>query len=113
MDESVGIIEEQNVSIKDAKELFNTISDSVNGLKEGLDNITQLNEAMDTNRNNVVSKMEDVAAVATETAQPLKRLQHQPLMLSRQCTTLTNLQLSLIILQRLLRRQLISSSYNN
>ena len=55
-------------SIKDAKELFNTISDSVNGLKEGLDNITQLNEAMDTNRNNVVSKMEDVAAVATETA---------------------------------------------
>ena len=64
MDESVGIIEEQNVSIKDAKELF----DSVNGLKEGLDNITQLNEAMDTNRNNVVSKMEDVAAVATETA---------------------------------------------
>ena len=33
MDESVGIIEEQNVSIKDAKELFNTISDSVNGLK--------------------------------------------------------------------------------
>ena len=43
MDESVGIIEEQNVSIKDAKELFNTISDSVNGLKEGLDNITQLN----------------------------------------------------------------------
>lgn len=68
MDESVGIIEEQNVSIKDAKELFNTISDSVNGLKEGLDNITQLNEAMDTNRNNVVSKMEDVAAVATETA---------------------------------------------
>ena len=32
MDESVGIIEEQNVSIKDAKELFNTISDSVNGL---------------------------------------------------------------------------------
>ena len=68
MDESVGIIEEQNVSIKDAKELFNTISDSVNGLKEGLYNITQLNEAMDTNRNNVVSKMEDVAAVATETA---------------------------------------------
>ena len=68
MDESVGIIEEQNVSIKDAKELFNTISDSVNGLKEGLDNITQLNEAMDTNRSNVVSKMEDVAAVATETA---------------------------------------------
>ena len=68
LDESVGIIEEQNVSIKDAKELFNTISDSVNGLKEGLDNITQLNEAMDTNRNNVVSKMEDDAAVATETA---------------------------------------------
>ena len=68
MDESVEIIEEQNVSIKDAKELFNTISDSVNALKEGLDNITELNEAMDTNRNNVVSKMEDVAAVATETA---------------------------------------------
>lgn len=113
MDESVGIIEEQNVSIKDAKELFNTISDSVNGLKEGLDNITQLNEAMDTNRNNVVSKMEDVAAVATETAAASEELQHQPLMLSRQCTTLTNLQLSLIILQRLLRRQLISSSYNN
>ncbi len=68
MDESVSIIEEQNVSIKDAKKLFNTISDSVNGLKEGLDNINKLNEEMDANRNNVVSKMEDVAAVATETA---------------------------------------------
>lgn len=113
MDESVGIIEEQNVSIKDAKELFNTISDSVNGLKEGLDNITQLNEAMDTNRNNVVSKMEDVAAVATETAAASEELQHQPLMLSRQCTTLMNLQLNLIISQRLLRKLLISSSCNN
>ncbi|RGS26759.1 hypothetical protein, partial [Lachnospira eligens] len=30
--------------------------------------ILHSNEAMDTNRNNVVSKMEDVAAVATETA---------------------------------------------
>ena len=48
--------------------MFNTISDSVNALKEGLDNITKLNEEMDANRNNVVSKMEDVAAVATETA---------------------------------------------
>jgi methyl-accepting chemotaxis protein len=36
MDESVGIIEEQNVSIKDAKELFNTISDSVNGLSRSM-----------------------------------------------------------------------------
>lgn len=68
MDESVEIIAEQNKSINSAKELFNTISTSVNALKEGLDNITKLNEQMDTNRENVVEKMEDVASVATETA---------------------------------------------
>ena len=113
MDESVGIIEEQNVSIKDAKELFNTISDSVNGLKEGLDNITQLNEAMDTNRNNVVSKMEDVAAVATETAAASEEVTASAVDVEQKCTTLMNLQLNLIISQRLLRKLLISSSCNN
>lgn len=68
MDESVQIVNEQNVSIASAKELFNTISESVNALKEGLDNIAKLNSEMDDNRNTVVSKMEDVAAVATQTA---------------------------------------------
>ena len=68
MDESVQIVNEQNVSIASAKELFNTISESVNALKEGLDNIAKLNSEMDENRNTVVSKMEDVAAVATQTA---------------------------------------------
>lgn len=113
MDESVGIIEEQNVSIKDAKELFNTISDSVNGLKEGLDNITQLNEAMDTNRSNVVSKMEDVAAVATETAAASEEVTASAVDVEQTMQTLMNLQLNLIISQRLLRKLLISSSCNN
>lgn len=68
MDESVDIIDEQNKSINDAKELFGHISDAVNALKEGLDNIDSLNEQMDASRENVVKSMEDVASVSTETA---------------------------------------------
>lgn len=68
MDESVDIIDEQNKSINDAKELFGHISDAVNALKEGLDNIASLNEQMDASRENVVKSMEDVASVSTETA---------------------------------------------
>lgn len=67
MDESVDIIDEQNKSINDAKELFGHISDAVNALKEGLDNIASLNEQMDASRENVVKSMEDVASVSTET----------------------------------------------
>ena len=68
MDESVDIIDEQNKSINAAKELFGHISDAVNALKEGLDNIASLNEQMDVSRENVVKSMEDVASVSTETA---------------------------------------------
>ena len=68
MDESVDIIDEQNKAINDAKELFGHISDAVNALKEGLDNIASLNEQMDASRENVVKSMEDVASVSTETA---------------------------------------------
>lgn len=68
MDESVDIIDEQNKSINDAKELFGHISDAVNALKEGLDNIASLNEQMDASRENVVKSMEYVASVSTETA---------------------------------------------
>lgn len=68
MDESVDIIDEQNKSINDAKELFGHISDAVNALKEGLDNLASLNEQMDASRENVVKSMEDVASVSTETA---------------------------------------------
>ena len=68
MDESVDIIDEQNKSINDAKELFGHISDAVNALKEGLDNIASLNEQMDASRENVVKSMEDVASVSAETA---------------------------------------------
>lgn len=68
MDESVDIIDEQNKSINDAKELFGHISDAVNALKEGFDNIASLNEQMDASRENVVKSMEDVASVSTETA---------------------------------------------
>lgn len=68
MDESVDIIDEQNKSINDAKELFGYISDAVNALKEGLDNIASLNEQMDASRENVVKSMEDVASISTETA---------------------------------------------
>ena len=68
MDESVDIIDEQNKSINDAKELFGHISDAVNALKKGLDNIASLNDQMDASRENVVKSMEDVASVSTETA---------------------------------------------
>ena len=68
MDESVDIIDEQNKSINDAKELFGHISDAVNALKEGLDNIASLNEQMDASCENVVKSTEDVASVSTETA---------------------------------------------
>lgn len=68
MDESVDIIDEQNKSINDAKELFGHISDAVNALKEGLDNIASLNDQMDASCENVVKSMEDVASVSTETA---------------------------------------------
>lgn len=68
MDESVDIIDEQNKSINDAKELFGHISDAVNALKEGLDNIASLNDQMDASRENVVKSMEDVVSVSTETA---------------------------------------------
>lgn len=68
MDESVDIIDEQNKSINDAKELFGHISDAVNALKEGLDNIASLNDQMDASRENVVKSMGDVASVSTETA---------------------------------------------
>lgn len=68
MDESVDIIDEQNKSINDAKELFGHISDAVNALKEGLDDIASLNDQMDASRENVVKSMEDVASVSTETA---------------------------------------------
>ncbi len=62
------IIMEQNKSIQDAKELFNTISNSVNALTEGLNNIEKLNQEMDSSRGTVIKQMEDVASVSTETA---------------------------------------------
>lgn len=68
LDETDDIITEQNMSIQDTKNLFNTISNSVNALKEGLDNITNLNTQMDDSRQSVIDKMEDVAAISTETA---------------------------------------------
>ena len=68
LDETDDIITEQNMSIQDTKNLFNTISNSVNALKEGLDNITNLNTQMDDSRQSVIEKMEDVAAISTETA---------------------------------------------
>ena len=68
LDETDDIITEQNMSIQDTKNLFNTISNSVNALKEGLDNITNLNTQMYDSRQSVIDKMEDVAAISTETA---------------------------------------------
>lgn len=68
LDESNDLINEQNVSIQDTKELFNTITNAVISLTEGLENISKLNEEMDSNRVNVVEKMEDVASISTETA---------------------------------------------
>lgn len=68
LDETNEIITEQNKSIQDTKELFNTISTSINALTEGLDNIAKLNEQMDNSRGAVVERMEDVASISTETA---------------------------------------------
>ena len=51
-----------------ADELFNTISNAVNALTEGLDNINKLNEKMDESRGTVVSSMENVVKISTETA---------------------------------------------
>lgn len=68
LDETNQIITEQNESIQDTKDLFNTISTSINALTEGLDNIAKLNEQMDNSRVNVIEKMEDVASISTETA---------------------------------------------
>ena len=68
LDETNEIITEQNKSIQDTKELFNTISSSINALTEGLDNIAKLNEQMDNSRGAVVERMEDVASISTETA---------------------------------------------
>ncbi len=68
LDKSDEIIMEQNKSIQDAKELFNTISDSIDGLTEGLHNIENLNAQMDESREEVVKRMEDVASISTETA---------------------------------------------
>ena len=39
LDETNQIITEQNQSIQDTKDLFNTISTSINALTEGLDNL--------------------------------------------------------------------------
>lgn len=68
LDESNELIHEQNQSIQDTKELFNTITNAVTSLTEGLENITKLNEEMDNSRGNVIEKMEDVASISTETA---------------------------------------------
>lgn len=68
LDETDEIIMEQNKSIQDTKELFNTISNAVNALTEGLDNINKLNEKMDESRGTVVSSMENVVKISTETA---------------------------------------------
>ena len=68
LDETNQIITEQNQSIQDTKDLFNTISTSINALTEGLDNIAKLNEQMDNSRGNVIDRMEDVASISTETA---------------------------------------------
>lgn len=68
LDETDEIVAEQNASIQDAKELFNTISNSINALTEGLNNIDKLNQEMNESRGTVISSMDDVVAVSTQTA---------------------------------------------
>lgn len=68
LDETDEIIIKQNRSIQDAKELFNHISNAVNALKEGMDNIEKLNEQMDQSRVTVVERMEEVSSISAETA---------------------------------------------
>ena len=68
LDDTNIIIEDQNKSIEKAKELFNSISNAVNALKEGLENIEKLNVMMDNNRVAVVDKMEEIASISTGTA---------------------------------------------
>lgn len=68
LDETDEIVSEQNQSIKDVKELFNTIFNSINALTEGLNNIDKLNQEMNESRGTVISSMDDVVAVSTQTA---------------------------------------------
>ncbi len=68
LDDTNIIIEDQNKSIEKAKELFNSISNAVNALKDGLENIEKLNVMMDNNRVAVVDKMEEIASISTGTA---------------------------------------------
>lgn len=66
--ESGRLLNEQNQSIKDTKELFSSIADGVVSLTEGLEHILALNEEMDNSRTDVVGKIREVAFVSTETA---------------------------------------------
>lgn len=68
LNESDQIVMEQNKSIQDTKELFNTISNSINELSDGIHHIEQLNKEMDQNRSAVVTTMESVSSVSNETA---------------------------------------------
>jgi methyl-accepting chemotaxis protein len=68
MKESASMLIEQNAAVKNTKEIFNEIIESVTALIDGIKNIATLNNAMYENRNSVVNKMESISLVSEETA---------------------------------------------
>ena len=68
MKENNQLIEEQQDAIHDTNKLFEKISDSINGLIEGLANVAELNTRMEDNKEAVVGEMSSIASVSEEYA---------------------------------------------
>ena len=68
MKENNPLIEEQQDAIHDTNKLFEKISDSINGLIEGLANVAELNTRMEDNKEAVVGEMSSIASVSEESA---------------------------------------------
>lgn len=68
MKENNQLIEEQQDAIHDTNKLFEKISDSINGLIEGLANVAELNTRMEDNKEAVVGEMSSIASVSEESA---------------------------------------------
>ena len=68
MTESSEILAEQDKAIQATKELFHQISESVDQLVHGVENILDLNTQMVQNKNEVVSRMDDIVAVSEQSA---------------------------------------------
>lgn len=68
LEESGVIQDDQQKSIKETQKLFEDIEESVSELMQAVDEIEQLNREMSIARDNVVSRMEDIASVSETSA---------------------------------------------